>query len=124
MTAPRPVLLFDGDCAFCTSAVGVVERLRRAPGDFAVLPWQRADLPAYGLSPQRCSEALQWVGADGRASSAQDAVARCLRSCRSWVRPVGVLLLAPGVNALAGVAYRWVAANRSRLPGGTPACSL
>ena len=74
MTAPRPVLLFDGDCAFCTSAVGVVERLRRAPGDFAVLPWQRADLPAYGLTPERCTEALQWVGADGRASSAQDAV--------------------------------------------------
>ena len=28
------------------------------------------------------------------------------------------------VNTLAGIVYRWVARNRHRLPGGTPACSL
>jgi predicted DCC family thiol-disulfide oxidoreductase YuxK len=30
----------------------------------------------------------------------------------------------PGIRSLAGVIYRWVARNRSRLPGGTPACAV
>ena len=57
-------------------------------------------------------------------ASAQDAVARVLLAGRPWLRPVGAAMLAPGVNAVAGMAYRWVALNRHRLPGGTPACSL
>ena len=46
-----PVLVFDGDCAFCsTSARFVSERLRRSPADYAVEPWQRLDLDALGLT--------------------------------------------------------------------------
>ena len=43
---------------------------------------------------------------------------------RLWARPLGAALLLPGVNALAGVVYRWVARNRHRFPGGTPACAM
>ena len=38
-------------------------------------------------------------------------------------RPLGAALLLPGVNALAGVVYRWVARNRHRFPGGTDAAA-
>jgi len=34
------------------------------------------------------------------------------------------VLLLPGVNALAGVGYRWIARNRHGLPGGSDACAL
>jgi len=121
----RPVLVFDGDCGICTTLAGVVERhVRRRPADFEVVPFQRADLGALGLTEAACVEALQWVAVDGRVRSAQDAVAAVLLAGRLWQRPFGVVLLAPGVNWLAGVVYRWVAANRHRLPGGTPACSM
>jgi predicted DCC family thiol-disulfide oxidoreductase YuxK len=120
-----PVLLFDGDCAFCTTSAGFVERrLRRSPADYAVRPWQRVDVGAFGLTAADCTESLRWVDARGRVHSAQDAVARALLASRGWVRPLGAVLLVPGVRQLAGVAYRWVARNRHRLPGGTPACVL
>lgn len=124
-TAPLPVLLFDGDCAFCSSSARLVtERLRSSSADFAVEPWQEVDLLALGLTPERCTESLQWVAADGAVSSGHEAVARVLLASRRWVRPAGAVLLLPGVRAAAAVAYRWVASHRHRLPGGTPACAL
>ena len=51
--APLPVLVFDGDCAFCTTSAGVItRRLRRSPDDYAVQPWQHLDLDALGLTPE------------------------------------------------------------------------
>lgn len=121
---PRPVLVYDGDCGVCTRFARVSTRLRRRGGDYAVAPWQTLDLARLGLTPEQCDAAVQWVAADGSVSSGQDAIARSLLAARVPVRPLGALILAPGVNSLAGAVYRWVAANRSRLPGGTPACSL
>ena len=121
----RPVLIYDGDCGICTRFARVVTtRLRRRPDDFAVAAWQTLELDEYGLTWEQCDEAAQWVAADGTVSSGENAIARTLLACRLPLRPLGAAMLLPGVNALAGVAYRWVAANRSRLPGGTPACSL
>lgn len=123
--APVPVLVYDGDCAFCSTSARVIStRLRRAPEDFAVLPWQRLDLDALGLTPAECDAAVRWVGADGIRYAGHVAIAHALRASRWWVRPAGVVLLAPGISRVAARAYAWVAANRHRLPGGTPACSL
>lgn len=120
-----PVLLFDGDCGICTTLSQVVtSRLRARPSDFDVTPHQQVDLTALGLTSAQCDAALQWVAADGRVSSAEDAVARTLLASRVPLRPLGALMLVPGVHTVAGLAYRWVARNRYRLPGGTPTCSL
>lgn len=120
-----PVLLYDGDCGICTTLSGVVtRRLRSDPSDFVVTAHQHADLPALGLTTEQCDAALQWVAADGRVSVGEDAVARTLLASRMPFRPLGALLRVPGVHAVSGVAYRWVARNRHRLPGGTPACAL
>lgn len=119
------ILIYDGDCGVCTRLSRVVTTtVRRRPADFAVSAYQDADLPGLGLTPEQCDEALQWVDGRGRVSSAQDAVARVLLAGRLPFKPLGALMLLPGVNALAGLVYRWVALNRHRLPGGTPACSL
>ncbi|WP_084764507.1 thiol-disulfide oxidoreductase DCC family protein [Knoellia subterranea] len=119
------VLIYDGDCGVCTKLSRfVTTSVRRRGADFAVSAYQDADLDALGLTPEQSDEALQWVAADGRISSAQDAVARVLLAGRAPFKPLGAVILVPGINALAGVVYRWVARNRHRLPGGTPACSL
>jgi predicted DCC family thiol-disulfide oxidoreductase YuxK len=120
--SPRPVVIFDGDCGICTTLAGVIETRLRPPG--AVQPWQRLDLTAYGLTDLQCTEALQYVAADGTVYAAERAVAQLLRASRPWARPAGVVLELPGVRWVAGVVYRWVARNRSRLPGGTPACAV
>ncbi len=119
------VLVFDGDCGICTTLAGVASTHVRRPGDGLVISaYQDLDLAPLGLSAAQCDEALQWVAPDGTVSSAQNAVARLLLRGRLWQRPAGLVLLMPGVNWVAGVVYRWVAANRHRLPGGTPACSM
>lgn len=117
-----PVLVFDGDCAFCTASVRRMERwVGRRP---VVVAWQQADLPRLGLTPQQCTDALQWVGAAGENRQGAAAVAATLRYAgRGW-SVLGLLLDAPVVRTLAQWVYRWVARNRHRLPGGTPACSL
>lgn len=121
----RPVLVYDGDCAICSTLSRVVTtRLRARPEDFDVTAYQHADLEALGLTAEQCDGALQWVASDGRVSSAHDAVAQTFRASRMPFRPLGAFVQLPGVHGLAGLAYRWVARNRHRLPGGTPACSL
>ena len=123
VTRTVPVLIYDGDCGICTRSAALVTRLRRRDGDFAVAAWQDLELDAYGLTWQECDRAAQWVAADGTVSAGETAIARTLLASRLWLRPLGALMLLPGLSALSGVAYRWVAANRHRLPGGTPACS-
>lgn len=89
-----------------------------------VIPWQQADLTALGLTKQQCEAKVQWVADDGRVSDGHQALARLLlRSALPW-RPLGLLLVVPPVSWLAAWLYDVIAANRGRLPGGTPACAL
>lgn len=136
MGGKRPLVVFDGDCAFCTSSINWLTHVFAA--SFDVVPYQRADLVALGLTPAQCHARLQWLTDPGRGSvpgnqrSGARAVAAIL--CvggrgRSGAVGAGARVLAalaaypPGSWVAAG-AYAVVAANRTRLPGGTPACAL
>jgi predicted DCC family thiol-disulfide oxidoreductase YuxK len=114
-------LVYDGDCAFCTSSVRVMQRLGLTPD--VVIPWQHADLAALGLTEQACREAVQWVGPQGVSSGAKAFARLLLSSAPPW-RPLGFLLLVPPFSWLAAGVYRLIADNRNRLPGGTPACAV
>jgi predicted DCC family thiol-disulfide oxidoreductase YuxK len=118
-----PVLVYDGDCGICTKLSHVARRFVMPRGGTVIASFD-LDLDAYGLTTEATGEALQFVDARGRTHAAQDAVARLLLAGAPWWRPFGALLLLPGVHALAGAAYRWVARNRYRLPGATEACAL
>lgn len=111
-------LLFDGDCGLCSSSARLAARI--AP-ELNVIAYQLADLPAYGVTADECRTAVQWVGA-GPPVAGAPAVARVLLAGRAAWPLLGRLMLLPGVRWLAALVYRAVAANRYRLPGGTPAC--
>lgn len=117
----REVLVFDGDCGFCTWSAARIERW--AAGALDVVPWQRADLTALGLTEARCSISVQFVDADGVASGGA-AVARALLRCREPWRTAGRVLALPWLRPVVERGYVVVAANRHRLPGATPACAL
>ncbi|MER7078773.1 Predicted thiol-disulfide oxidoreductase YuxK, DCC family [Saccharopolyspora kobensis] len=119
--AELPVLIYDGDCGFCTRSARWAERL---PVRMRVLAWQEADLAAYRTTPDRARHEVLWVAPSGRVFGGAAAVAELLKSCRLPWPVAGLVLSAPVVRALAELAYRGVAANRYRLPGGTPACRL
>lgn len=64
-----PVLVFDGDCAFCTRSAEVAERWVRSGDGYAVAPWQHLDLAALGLTAAQCDAALTFVDAQGAVTS-------------------------------------------------------
>jgi predicted DCC family thiol-disulfide oxidoreductase YuxK len=118
-----PILVFDGDCGFCTTSVRWAERWCRPAARF--VPWQQLDLDAHGLTRDEVTRAVQWLPAAREAPvrSGAGAVARTLLRSRWPWRPLGLLMLLPPVSWVASVVYVIVAANRYRLPGGTPACA-
>ncbi|GAB2733533.1 hypothetical protein GCM10027174_02790 [Salinifilum aidingensis] len=115
------VLIYDGDCGFCTRCVRIAARL---PVRMRVVPWQEADLAAYRTTTERARGEVLWVAADGRVLGGAAAVAGVLRSAALPWRALGHALDLPGVRFLAERAYRWTADHRHRLPGTTPACQL
>jgi predicted DCC family thiol-disulfide oxidoreductase YuxK len=118
-----PLLIFDGDCAFCSSCVRAAVRV--LPGELRAVPWQRVpDLAAYGLTREAAAASVQWVDSSGSLASGHEAVAQVLMAAGGPWRWVGRSLLVPGVGAVAACVYDVVARNRDRLPGGTPACRL
>jgi predicted DCC family thiol-disulfide oxidoreductase YuxK len=120
-TRERPVLLYDGDCAFCTNCAHVLERI--GP-DADVVPWQLSDLGELGVTEAQAVDAVQWVEADGTVRSGHEAIAAVLKRA-GWIwRLAGSVLILPGISWIVAKAYRLIARNRYRLPGGTPACAV
>jgi predicted DCC family thiol-disulfide oxidoreductase YuxK len=118
----EPLLIFDGDCAFCSSCVRAAGRL---PGNLRAVPWQRVpDLAAYGLTREAAAASVQWVDSSGSLASGHEAVAQVLMAAGGLWWLAGRVMLLPGFSAVAAFVYELVARNRARLPGGTPACGL
>jgi predicted DCC family thiol-disulfide oxidoreductase YuxK len=120
-TAPRNVLIFDGDCRFCTMCAEWAQR--RLPPRAATVPWQWVEDPsAYGLTRQQLSEAAYWIDGRGRPHRGHLAAAEAFRAIGGMWGMVGDLIRRPLISALAAAVYEVVARNRGRLPGTTPAC--
>ncbi|MFI9272635.1 thiol-disulfide oxidoreductase DCC family protein [Kitasatospora sp. NPDC052896] len=127
MSVPDPVLVFDGDCAFCSSCVRWAEKYLRqtlASGGWTAEPFQFADLAALGVSAERAEHEVLWVTPTGAVYGGADAVSRLLMRTGGVFGWLGGLLALAPVRPLAAAGYRLVARNRHRLPGGTAACAL
>ena len=114
-------MLNDGDCGFCMRTAELVLRLGVDIDSSTV---QAVDLTALGVDEERALMEMPYVHPDGRVDYGHRAVASILGTGPLPWRLVGRLMTTRPVDPVARRAYHWVAANRSRLPGGTPACSL
>lgn len=118
----KAMLIFDGDCGFCTASVVAVRRLVRPRCEIA--PWQQTSIAPLGISVEECMAAVQFIDQDGSVTSGSRAVMAMLRTAPQPWPLIGLVGDLPGIAWVAAKAYRWVAANRYRLPGSTPACEL
>lgn len=116
----RPVLVYDGDCAFCTKCAHAVERI--GP-DAEIVAWQLTNLAELGITKEQAADALQWVEVDGTVRSGHEAIASVLSSAGRIWKIIGRAILLPGISWMAAKVYRLVAENRHRLPGSTPTCA-
>jgi predicted DCC family thiol-disulfide oxidoreductase YuxK len=119
------LLIFDGDCGFCTSSANWVAS--RWDGDARAVPSQflsTDELAAHGLTEPDVRAAVWWIDESGRPSRGHLAIAQSLAAGSGWSDAVGRLLLVPPFRWLAAAGYPLVARWRHLLPGGTPACKL
>ena len=117
------MLIFDGDCGFCTTSADWIER--RLPADAPVVPWQVLDdLDTLGLTADQLNEQAWWVTADGELRGGHLAIGEALVAAGGPWGLVGRLTLIPPFVWLGSPVYRLIARHRHRLPGGTPACRI
>ena len=125
-TGPAATFVFDGDCGFCAWSADWLAHLTDRPDHhgsrpLSVVSSHDVDFADLGIDPALIQRhALYFeprpVGAVflARGSVAIGYALRDHAASRVW-RGVGVVLLNPLVAAPASIAYRLVAANRSRL---------
>lgn len=116
------LLVFDGDCGFCTASARWIER--RLPSSTSVQPWQVLDLDELGLTQGDVTAAAWWVDRRGRQHRGHAAIGRALIAAGGTWGVIGRLVITPPISWLARPAYWLIARNRHRLPGSTDACRI
>ena len=119
----RPLLVYDGDCAFCTASAGWIAA--RWSGAECAVAWQDLGaeaLDGLGIGAGEARRAAWWIDGAGRRSRGHLAIARALQSADGPLAVIGTVILVPPFRWLAAGGYRLVARRRHRLPGGAPAC--
>lgn len=118
----NPVLIFDGDCGFCTSTANYVVSHSKTP--IEAHAWQLVDVTKYGLLQQQAQKRV-YVIDQGNAFGGHEAFAQLLRLQKSWfLSTVAFIMVVPPICWLSRIAYSLIARYRHKLPGGTPACKL
>jgi predicted DCC family thiol-disulfide oxidoreductase YuxK len=89
-----------------------------------IQPWQAIPqiMSALGLTDADGMEQVWFVNGDGRLTGGAAAVNEALKWVW-WGRPLATLYHLPGIKQLQDRVYRWVAANRHRLPGSSLQCN-
>ena len=115
-------MIFDGDCGFCTTSAGWIER--RLPDRVRVAPWQILDLDDYDLTEADVTTAAYWVDDDGATHRGHLGIGKSLISAGGiWWLP-GQLIIHPPISWLAKPIYGWIAKNRHLMPGASEACRV
>lgn len=120
---PRLVLVFDGDCGFCTWAARWIARVgsKRRAG-FRLIPCQhKRDVESLGLTVTDCLEAAWAVEAGGARYRGGGAITISLAHALGWTWLAG-LVRVPIMGMLIEVGYWMVVKLRRWLPGVTPHC--
>jgi len=112
-----PVMIYDGDCAFCRRWIRRWQRLTGDAVEYA--PYQEALDRFPQVSRASAAAAVQLVVPGGEVLSGAAAVCRTLRGVHGWGWADRAYGKVPGFRPLAEVLYRLVARNRN-LAGRVP----
>ncbi len=110
----KPVLIHDGECSVCRSAVEWIRR-RCTPDTFEFLSCHAEELPRRfpHIEKSACLEAMHLILPDGRILAGEQAVPEILWRLQGW-RWASALFRLPGAGTLSRFLYRWFAARRKR----------
>lgn len=114
----EPVLVYDGDCGFCTKAATWLV----ARGGAVARPAHTLDLSDEDAA--RSLHAAGWMVDGDLEVWGAPAIAAGLRHRGGASALVGWGLTLPLVRTVADLVYRWVARHRHRMPGATQQCRI
>lgn len=115
------ILVFDGDCGFCTRAVRALLRRDRACRVRA-FPLQGPHvLELTKITREQALDSVRWLGSDGSVSAGAGAMAAAWQSASGI--PLARLYRLPLLGWCADAIYRWVADHRYLLRGVKPYCA-
>jgi predicted DCC family thiol-disulfide oxidoreductase YuxK len=125
--AGHPVVLYDGDCAFCRKSVALLKRLDwlgrlrfQSAREVDRLPPSRVP-----LDPDKLLAEMHVVTPDRTRAPAGFAAFRWIAWRLPLTLPLAPLLYLPGVSWVGNKVYRWVAKNRFGLvPCAGGACAV
>ena len=116
----NPVLIFDGDCGFCTTTSNYIVKHSRTP--ITAHAWQLIDVTEYGILQPQAQERVYLID-NGHAYAGHEAFAHILRLQKNPIlSALAFVMVVPPICWLSRIGYALVARYRHRLPGGTPAC--
>lgn len=122
MSSVAPLLVYDGDCAFCSSLLRRLQAILRYFPD--ATPWQFADLTQLGLSRADVTKYV-WFLHGNKRPRGHAAFASILQLQDSQIlRFFGFLIVTPPFSWFFRLGYWLLARFRHRLPGGTPECAM
>ena len=122
VNSSAPILVFDGDCGFCTTTANWIKKNSRVA--LEIVPYQWTDLNQYGLTAEEAAAKVQLVVGD-KVFAGHNCMAKLLLiQPNVFVKLVGAVMVMPVIEPISARLYTWIAANRQKLPGGTPACKL
>ena len=114
-------VLYDADCSFCTRSIDVL----MAKGAGATFrPIHTADLTDLGVDSQRATREMPAVLSNGQIVYGAQAFQAALSTGPWWMRSLAAVMGCWPVSVFTRIVYRWVAANRQHLPGGTATCEI
>ncbi len=122
-SASPTVVLFDGECGFCRAGAARASRRLRAGESVQFVPMQsargRETLVEHGF-PADFGRSMVIIE-NGRPLTSSAAALALTGHLRWPWRGLRALRVVP--RTIRDAAYRWVARNRKRFPGGKDACA-
>ncbi len=113
----KPVVVYDGECSFCLRQIERIKRRDRC-ALFEYVPRQSPGLDERfpRLADDDFNSGMRVITPCGDILVGADALYHIVRRLPIWGTIAWIYRL-PGLNTLARLAYRWIAANRYRLGG-------
>jgi predicted DCC family thiol-disulfide oxidoreductase YuxK len=92
---------------------------------FVVLPWQTQGLlDRVGLTAEQTMAAAWFADEEGKLFRGAEAINKSLEYLGGVYKLISLMYYVPGLKQIEDWVYRWVAANRYKLPGSTAACQV
>jgi predicted DCC family thiol-disulfide oxidoreductase YuxK len=120
----QALLIYDGDCGFCTTSAAWIGRRWRQP--CSAVAWQELGedgLAKLGLTVADVTNAA-WFAEGDVLLRAERAVAAALKHASPGWAALGRLIHARPTRWVAALGYRVVSRYRHLLPGSTDACRI